>query len=125
MGGVSHKPWRAMAAEKFLTGKNATEANFALAADAEMKNASPLEYNAFKIKLGRACAIVRALTQASERRCRLKMIGNILENLSWIRKEGRLKVTGAAKYAAESGVGRRTHFPSDRPSATVRSSRLT
>lgn len=63
MGGVAHKPWRAMEAEKFLTGKAATEANFKAAADAEMKAAKPLEHNAFKIELGRR-AIVRALTNA-------------------------------------------------------------
>ena len=63
MGGVSHKPWRAMEAEKFLTGKEATEANFKLAAEMEMKAAKPLEHNKFKVELGRR-AIVRALTQA-------------------------------------------------------------
>ena len=63
VGGVAHKPWRANAAEKFLVGKAATEANFKLAADAEMKNAKPLEHNKFKVELGRR-AIVRALLQA-------------------------------------------------------------
>lgn len=63
LGGVSHKPWRALEAEKFLAGKDATEANFKLAAEAEMKNAKPLEHNKFKIELGRR-AIVRALTMA-------------------------------------------------------------
>ena len=63
MGGVSHKPWRALEAERFLTGKAATEANFKLAADAEMKAAKPLEYNKFKVELGRR-AIVRALSNA-------------------------------------------------------------
>jgi xanthine dehydrogenase YagS FAD-binding subunit len=63
MGGVSHKPWRAIEAEKFLTGKDATEENFKFAAEAEMKNAKPLEHNKFKVELGRR-AIVRALTVA-------------------------------------------------------------
>jgi xanthine dehydrogenase YagS FAD-binding subunit len=63
MGGVSHKPWRATEAEQFLSGKDATEANFKLAAEAEMKNARPLEHNKFKVELGRR-AIVRALTMA-------------------------------------------------------------
>ena len=63
LGGVAHKPWRALEAEKFLNGKDATEANFKLAADAEMKQAKPLEYNKFKVELARR-AIVRALTQA-------------------------------------------------------------
>lgn len=63
MGGVAHKPWRALVAEKYLVGKAATEANFTQAALAEMKNAKPLEHNAFKVKLGQR-AIVRALMQA-------------------------------------------------------------
>ncbi|MGI9036709.1 MAG: FAD binding domain-containing protein [Pyrinomonadaceae bacterium] len=63
MGGVAHKPWRALEAEKFLAGREATEANFKQAADTEMKGARPLEYNKFKVELGRR-AIVRALTQA-------------------------------------------------------------
>lgn len=63
MGGVAHKPWRAMEAEKFLAGKEATEANFKAAAEAEMKNAKPLEHNKFKVEMGKR-AIVRALTQA-------------------------------------------------------------
>lgn len=63
MGGVAHKPWRATEAEKFLTGKEATEANFKLAGEAEMRNAKPLEYNKFKVELGRR-AITRALVQA-------------------------------------------------------------
>ena len=63
MGCVAHKPWRAIEAEKFLAGKEAIEANFKQAAEAEMKNAKPLEHNKFKVELGRR-AIVRALTQA-------------------------------------------------------------
>ncbi len=63
MGGVSHKPWRALVAEKFLVGKAATAANFQAAAAAEMKNARPLEHNQFKVELGNRM-IVRALTQA-------------------------------------------------------------
>lgn len=64
MGGVSHKPWRAMEAEKFLKGKDATEANFKLAAEAEMKAAKPLEHNKFKVELGKR-AIVRSLMMAN------------------------------------------------------------
>lgn len=63
MGGVAHKPWRAMEAEKFLAGKPATEENFKQAAENEMKNAKPLEHNKFKVELGKR-AIVRALTHA-------------------------------------------------------------
>jgi xanthine dehydrogenase YagS FAD-binding subunit len=64
MGGVAHKPWRATAAEKSLVGKLPTEANFLTAAEAEMKNARPLEHNAFKVELGKR-AIVRALIRAN------------------------------------------------------------
>lgn len=63
MGGVAHKPWRATEAEKMLAGKEATEANFKMAAEAEMKNAKPLEHNKFKVELGKR-AIVRALSMA-------------------------------------------------------------
>ncbi|HEY0429510.1 MAG TPA: xanthine dehydrogenase family protein subunit M [Pyrinomonadaceae bacterium] len=64
LGGVAHKPWRASEAEKLLAGKDATEANFQAAAEAEMKNARPLEHNKFKVELGRR-AIARALTIAA------------------------------------------------------------
>jgi xanthine dehydrogenase YagS FAD-binding subunit len=63
MGGVAHKPWRALEAEKMLIGKEATEAVFKAAAEAEMKQAKPLEHNKFKVELG-ARAIVRALQMA-------------------------------------------------------------
>lgn len=63
LGGVAHKPWRATEAEKFLIGKEATEANFRQAAEMEMKHAKPLEHNQFKVELGRR-GIARALTQA-------------------------------------------------------------
>lgn len=63
MGGVAHKPWRATVAEKYLAGKEPTEANFNQAAEMEMKLAKPLEHNQFKVELGRR-AIARALMQA-------------------------------------------------------------
>ncbi|HEX8368163.1 MAG TPA: xanthine dehydrogenase family protein subunit M [Pyrinomonadaceae bacterium] len=63
LGGVAHKPWRATEAEKFLAGKTATEENFRLAAEAEMRHAKPLEHNKFKVEMGRR-AIVRALKRA-------------------------------------------------------------
>jgi xanthine dehydrogenase YagS FAD-binding subunit len=63
LGGVAHKPWRALEAEKHLAGKEATEANFLQAAEMEMKAAKPLEHNKFKIELGKR-AIVRALVMA-------------------------------------------------------------
>ncbi|MBC3786499.1 FAD binding domain-containing protein [Spirosoma utsteinense] len=63
MGGVSHKPWRALTAEKMLVGKEATAENFKRAADAEMAAAKPLEHNKFKVELGNR-SIVLALQMA-------------------------------------------------------------
>ncbi|WP_461089968.1 FAD binding domain-containing protein [Spirosoma gilvum] len=63
MGGVAHKPWRALKAEQMLVGKEATEANFKLAAAAEMADAKPLSHNAFKVELGNR-SIVLALQMA-------------------------------------------------------------
>lgn len=63
LGGVAHKPWRAFEAEKFLVGKDATDANFKAAAEAEMKTAKPLAHNKFKVELGKR-AIFRALKMA-------------------------------------------------------------
>lgn len=64
MGGVAHKPWRAKAAEAALVGQPANEATFTVAAEAELKNAKPLEHNAYKVPLA-THAIVRALSRAS------------------------------------------------------------
>ncbi len=63
MGGVAHKPWRALEAEKLLAGKEATTENFKQAADAEMAAARPLEHNRFKVELGNR-SIVHALEKA-------------------------------------------------------------
>jgi len=63
MGGVAHKPWRALKAEQALIGKEATEANFRAAANAEMAEAKPLSHNAFKVELGNR-SIVLALQMA-------------------------------------------------------------
>lgn len=60
MGGVAHKPWRALAAEQILLGQEATEANFRQAAQAEMIRAKPLLHNAFKVELATR-VLVRAL----------------------------------------------------------------
>jgi xanthine dehydrogenase YagS FAD-binding subunit len=63
LGGVAHKPWRAIDAETLLKGKAATTERFEQAAEAAMAGAKPLEHNAYKIELGQR-AIVRALQQA-------------------------------------------------------------
>ena len=65
LGSVAHKPWRATVAEKWLTGKAATEENFMAAAKAELKAAKPLEHNKYKIALAER-AIVRALKGAMQ-----------------------------------------------------------
>jgi xanthine dehydrogenase YagS FAD-binding subunit len=51
LGGVAHKPWRAHLAERALTGKAATDENFAHAAAAELASAKGYRHNAFKIEL--------------------------------------------------------------------------
>jgi xanthine dehydrogenase YagS FAD-binding subunit len=63
LGGVGTKPWRARRAEQELRGAPATEQSFARAAAAELADAQPRSYNAFKVALAER-AIVRALHQA-------------------------------------------------------------
>ncbi len=60
LGGVAHKPWRMPEVEKQLVDKQATEANFRLAAEQLLAGAKGYEHNAFKIPLAQS-AIVRAL----------------------------------------------------------------
>lgn len=64
MGGVSHKPWRAVEVEQLLNGKTPGGGAFEQAAEAVMKDAKPLEHNKFKVELGKR-AIVRSLTRAA------------------------------------------------------------
>lgn len=64
MGGVAHKPWRLTAAEEMLKGKEASVANFKLAAEVAMKGAKAYEHNAFKLKLA-PNTMVQALKTAS------------------------------------------------------------
>jgi len=63
LGGVAHKPWRALEAEKFLAGKTASEANFKKAAEIEMHGAKPLEQNKFKLEMC-SLAITHAMLKA-------------------------------------------------------------
>jgi xanthine dehydrogenase YagS FAD-binding subunit len=53
LGGVSHKPWRALVAENFLRGKAPTTDNFSAAAAAELLPAIPRKHNAFKVELAK------------------------------------------------------------------------
>ena len=64
LGGVAHKPWRSMEAERELAGRSATEETFRRAAEAALKDARPLAHNAYKVELGKR-AVVRALMRAS------------------------------------------------------------
>ena len=63
LGSVAHKPWRSTEAEQVLVGKPANDATFKAAAEAAMRDAKPLEHNAYKIELGKR-AIVLALQRA-------------------------------------------------------------
>ena len=56
-GGIAHKPWRAHKAEAALLNKAATEANFRLAAEAELADARGYGENDFKIPLARRTLI--------------------------------------------------------------------
>lgn len=64
LGGVAHKPWRLPEAESLLIGGRATPENFALVADALLRDAVGQGDNDFKIPLARR-AIVRALELAA------------------------------------------------------------
>jgi xanthine dehydrogenase YagS FAD-binding subunit len=61
---VAPKPWRILAAEQTLRGKEATDSNFHEAAEILVKGAKQYRYNGFKVELARR-SIVRALATAS------------------------------------------------------------
>ncbi|MCC5582003.1 xanthine dehydrogenase family protein subunit M [Microtetraspora sp. AC03309] len=65
LGGVAHKPWRAVLAEEELRGGPATEDAFRRAADAELAAARPLPGNEFKVPMARntVVATLRDLTE--------------------------------------------------------------
>jgi len=65
LGGVAHKPWRALRAEEALRGASATAERFRSAADAELAGARPLPGNAFKVPLARNL-MVSALVELME-----------------------------------------------------------
>ncbi len=60
LGGVAHKPWRALRAEQALRGGPATEDAFRGAIERELDAARPLHENAFKVPLARN-VVVRTL----------------------------------------------------------------
>ena len=53
LGGVAHKPWRALKAEAALKGGPATAAAFSAAAETELADARGLRDNGFKIELAK------------------------------------------------------------------------
>jgi xanthine dehydrogenase YagS FAD-binding subunit len=61
LGGVAHKPWRAVEAEKALAGQSADEKAFTTAAQAALAKAKAYQHNEFKIELAKR-SIVRALS---------------------------------------------------------------
>jgi xanthine dehydrogenase YagS FAD-binding subunit len=63
LGGVAHKPWRAIGAEDALRGRALDDDALGRAAAAALAGARPLRHNAFKVELARR-AIVRALQVA-------------------------------------------------------------
>ncbi|NET72218.1 MAG: xanthine dehydrogenase family protein subunit M [Sphaerospermopsis sp. SIO1G2] len=65
MGGVAHKPWRAMDAEKYLVGKSADIDSFTQAANIALQGAKPLAHNGFKIEMTKR-AIRRALMVSAQ-----------------------------------------------------------
>ena len=65
LGGVAHKPWHSLEAEKFLVGTVVSPDAFRKAADLALAGAKPYEHNAFKVELAKQ-SIVRALTLAAQ-----------------------------------------------------------
>ncbi|GGE64242.1 xanthine dehydrogenase YagS FAD-binding subunit [Pedobacter psychrotolerans] len=66
MGGVAHKPWRLTASENFLKGKEASTANFELAAKLAMTDAKGFGENDFKLQMA-PNSIIEALTLAKSK----------------------------------------------------------
>lgn len=66
LGGVAHKPWRAITAENFLMNAGATEENYRNAATIELKAAKGFEHNSFKIELAQR-TIVSVLSELAEK----------------------------------------------------------
>lgn len=65
VGGVAHKPWRAIEVEKFLIGKKADKSIFEQAAEMALKDAKPLANNKFKVELSKR-VIRRALAVSAK-----------------------------------------------------------
>jgi xanthine dehydrogenase YagS FAD-binding subunit len=64
LGGVAHKPWRALTAERLLRGHRLNAEHVRVAADRELEAAKPHPGNRFKVELAKR-AIVRAVMNAA------------------------------------------------------------
>ena len=64
LGGVAHKPWRALRAEQALVGHALDDAALAAAGSAATEGARPYRDNAFKVTLAQR-AVMRALREAA------------------------------------------------------------
>jgi xanthine dehydrogenase YagS FAD-binding subunit len=60
LGGVAHKPWRALEAENVLRGQLLSDEGLAKAGAAAVMGAQPYPHNAFKVELARR-AVARAI----------------------------------------------------------------
>ncbi len=64
LGGVAHKPWRRISAERLLVGHRPGAEVFLAAANEAVRGAQPRRHNGFKVELARR-SVVRALTTAA------------------------------------------------------------
>lgn len=64
LGAVAPVPWRAPAAEEVLAGGAVDEARAEQAAEAALADATPLDHNAYKVRIARAC-VKRAVLAAA------------------------------------------------------------
>ena len=69
LGGVAHKPWRALKAEAMLRGGPATPDRFRAAAEAELAESAPLHDNGFKVELAKRtiAAVLGELAETSRK----------------------------------------------------------
>jgi len=67
LGGVAHKPWRALEAEAVLRGRPATLETYRAAADAALARAVGRGHNDFKIELAKRTLVASLLAVAGDR----------------------------------------------------------
>jgi len=67
LGGVAHKPWRALEAERQLAGAPLSDDAFAAAGEAAVRGAQGRGHNDFKIQLA-IRTVARALTDAAKQK---------------------------------------------------------